>query len=305
MRLGELTPQQLAARLRGAGLRLSTGPFVFSISSPLSSIAESLLKLYRDFPIAGEREFVDFHVRIQLSSGIRRLFRPQSIFDVDGFVPFKPLPGKQAFALLEWGMNWCIYSHAHQFLIIHGAVLERNGYALLMPAPSGSGKSTLCAALMCSGWRLLSDELILVNPKTGTIHPLCRPVSLKNQSIEILRNFAPDAVLSEPIPDTSKGTVAHMRPTSSSVNNIGTVAIPRRVIFPRYCAGSDTTLTALKRSSVFMSLVENAFNYSLLGQLGFDSMSRLVEAIDGFSVEYSSLEDVVTRLNDMAFESLA
>jgi hypothetical protein len=43
-------------------------------------------------------------------------------------------------------------------------VLERGGRALLLPAPSGSGKSTLCAGLAFNGWRLLSDELALLDP---------------------------------------------------------------------------------------------------------------------------------------------
>ena len=91
-------------------------------------------------------------------------------------------------------MNWCISAHAHQFLILHAAVLERGGVALIMPAPPGSGKSTLCAALALSGWRLLSDELALIDPGSGRVWPLCRPVSLKNRSIEVIRHFAPEAV---------------------------------------------------------------------------------------------------------------
>lgn len=305
MLIGDLTRRELATRLQGAGLRLATGPFVFRISSPVAEIADALGMLYAEFPLVNDDAFVDFHVRVRLSSGIRRLVRPQSILDVDGIAPFKPLPGKQAFALLEWGMNWCIYSHAHNFLIIHGAVLERNGAAVLMPAPSGSGKSTLCAALMCRGWRLLSDELILIDPHTGVIHPLARPVSLKNQSIGILQRFAPDAIITKPIPDTSKGTVAHMRPTATSVRDMLHVAQPRWVVFPAYGADRATSLTALSKSELFMRLVENAFNYSLLGPIGFSTLGRLVEGADGFSAEYDSLDDIARTLTERATGGLA
>jgi hypothetical protein len=279
---------------------LVTGPFAFRISSRLNEIAATLHTLYGDFPLAPEGDFIDFHVRIRLSSGIRRAYRTQSIFDLDGVTPFKPLPGKQAFALLEWGMNWCIYSHAHHFLIIHGAILERDGCTILIPAPSGSGKSTLCAALMCRGWRLLSDELILIEPKTGLAYPLCRPVSLKNQSIAVLQAFEPDAFITKPIPDTSKGTVAHMRPTTESVLLANTPGKPKLVIFPRYRAGSKTTLSPLRKSEVFMSLVENAFNYSLLGSTGFSTLTNLVDHSNGFFAEYSSLEEVIAHINDLA-----
>lgn len=302
MLLGELSQTRITELLQTEGLRIATGPFVFRITSPLPEIARGLRILYEQFPLADGSGFADFHVRISRPAGIRRFLRPQSIFDVDGVMPFKPLPGKQSLALMEWGMNWCIYTHAHQFLTIHGAVLERNGRALLLPAPSGSGKSTLCAALMCSGWRLLSDELILISPESGAIRPLCRPVSLKNASIDVLKRYAPDAVLTEPIPDTSKGTVALMRPSALSVQSAAIDALPWRVVFPRYLAGSATNLTPMKQAEVFMKLVENAFNYSVLGRLGFDTMAALVSRLEGFTAEYGALDDIIATLNEWVSE---
>jgi len=303
--LGDLTHDQLSSCLRGNGLRLQTGPFVFRINSPLPKVAESLHLLYDAFPLAEPDAFADFHVRIRTSSGLRRVLRPQSIFDLDGIEPFKPLPGKQAFALLEWGMNWCIYSHAHQFLIIHGAVLEKNGRAILLPAPSGSGKSTLCAALMCRGWRLLSDELILIDPETAEIHSLCRPVSLKNRSIDVMRAFAPDALITAPIPDTSKGTVAHMRPSATSFAGIQDHALPWRVVFPRYREHSATQISPLSRADTFMRLVDNAFNYTLLGTLGFRTLARVIDRVQGLDAEYSALDDIIARLDALVAEEVA
>lgn len=297
MRIGELSQRDILSRLRGAGLRLRTGPFIFGIRSPLAAIAENLAILYADFPLAEADEFADFHVRIRLSSGLRRFFRVQSVFDVDGVVPFKPLPGRQAFALLEWGMNWCIYSHAHRFLIIHGAVLERGGHAILLPAPSGSGKSTLCAGMMCRGWRLLSDEMILIDPETLEIHPLGRPVSLKNQSIDLIRRFAPEAVLTRPIPDTNKGTVAHLRPSPASVAAMTPCSRIGSIVFPRYRPDSPTRIAPLARSEVFMKLIENAFNYSLLGETGFMALGKIVDSADGVVAEYGALEDVIRTLD--------
>jgi HprK-related kinase A len=82
--------------------------------------------------------------------------------------------------MLEWGMNWCIASHMHYYLMLHAAVLERDGHALIMPGDPGAGKSTLTAALMLDGWRLLSDEIALIDRNDGLLYGLARPVSLKN-----------------------------------------------------------------------------------------------------------------------------
>src|SRR3546814_17273791 len=73
----------------------------------------------------------------------------------------------QALPMLEWGLNWCIGAHGHQFLIIHAAVIERNGLAAILPGAPGSGKSTLTACLVHNGWRLLSDAMALVSLQGG------------------------------------------------------------------------------------------------------------------------------------------
>lgn len=275
---------------------------MFCLHSSLSSIAEGLHHLYSDFLVEDVETFADFHVTIRRGNGFRRFIRPQSVFDFDGIEPFRPLALNQAFALLEWSMNWCIYTHAHNYLIIHGAVLERNQRALILPAPSGSGKSTLCGALMHRGWRLLSDELILINPDSGLISPLARPVSLKNQSIDVLRNFSENAEISDPIHDTAKGSVAHMKPTPESVLHSSQKALPKWVVFPKYIANSNLETNPLNKSDVFMQLIDNAFNYSVLRERGFETMARLVSRVDGITASYGSLDEIISYLNQQADE---
>ena len=82
---------------------------------------------------------------------------------------------------------------------------------IIMPGVPGAGKSTLCAALGLTGWRILSDEHALIQPGTAQVVPLCRPVSLKNESIEVIRSFDPGAIFGPVSKDTHKGTVAHMK----------------------------------------------------------------------------------------------
>lgn len=297
MRIGELTPRELEARLGGPGLWIRTGPFVFDVRSRVPRIAAAIGRLYPDFPLADREGFADYHVRVRLAGGLRRVLRPQALFDLDGYRPFAPLPGAQAFALLEWGMNWCIYGHAHQFLMLHGAVMERDGTALLLPAPAGSGKSTLCAGLMSRGWRLFSDELILYDRAQGCVRALARPVSLKNASIDLMRAFAPEAVVTDPMHDTAKGSVAHMRPSADSVERVDEPAVPRQVVFPGFRAGAPTTLERLAPADVFVGLVGNEFNYSLLRREGFRALAGLVDAVEGHRLVYGELDDAIARLD--------
>jgi hypothetical protein len=299
--LASLAEADIQRRLRGpGGLALRTGSFVVRIHSPLATVAEGVALLYRDFPLAADDDFTDFHARVYPPVGLRRWWHPQVLFALDQLIPFKPLPADQAFAMLEWGLNWCVSNYAHQFLMLHAAVIARDGRAMILPAPPGSGKSTLCAGLVNRGWRLLSDELTLIDRTTGLITPLPRPVSLKNESIAVIRSFAPEAVLGPVAHDTAKGTVAHLRPPAASVRAAAELARPAWIVMPRYQASAAAELTPLPKGEAFIQAADQSFNYSLLGLEGFEAMGRLVDGCDCLRFRYGDLDEAVR-----VFERLA
>jgi HprK-related kinase A len=277
------------------------GPFVASLRSPLRQVATSVSSLYAHYALAADDTFTDFHVGVRRPSGVRSLWKPQVVFELDGYEPFNPLPGDQGFPLLEWGLNWCVYGMCHQYLILHAAVLERGGKALILPAPSGSGKSTLCAGLLFSGWRLLSDELAMICPRDGNLVPNPRPVSLKNESIQVISDFAPGVQFGSQVKETSKGVVAHFAAPEAAVHLSGLRAMPAWVVMPKYRPGQSALLRPIERSSAFMQLIENAFNYDVFGAEGFSLLGSVLDRCRCFSFEYSSLPEaaaVFSRLAD-------
>jgi len=301
MKLLQLPQGDLRERLAGEGIWLRTGPFSIRVTSNLETVAEGLSELYGQFEVRNSREaFADFHVAVNPPSLLRRCFRPQVNFSFDGIEPFKPLPLDQAYPMLEWGLNWSVSVHAHQYLIIHAAVVEKNGRAAILPAPPGSGKSTLTAGLVLSGWRLLSDELTLIDRKTGLIHALPRPVSLKNESIPIIRAFSDEAFINRASHDTAKGTVAHMRPPKSSVQRQHEPTQPGWVIFPKWTSGATTELAPRSKAQTFIFLAQNAFNYSHLGADGFRVGTALIEHVDCYDFTYSRLDEAVATFDRLA-----
>lgn len=302
--LGEKEPDDIRAALTGAGaaggLRLRMGPYVARIRSSLFEVAEAVAALYRHHEVDETLPFVDFDVAVRRPRGLRALWRPQVVFEFEGEEPFNPLPGDQGFPLLEWGLNWCVYGLCHQHMTLHSAVLERNGRALLLPAPSGSGKSTLCAALLFSGWRLLSDELALISPDAGDLLPLPRPVSLKNASIDVIRRFAPQVEFGSRVEETAKGVVAHFPPPASAVRASAQRASPGWVVFPKYVAGAPLRLEPLARSRAFMQLIENAFNYDIFGREGFDLLGSVVDRSLCYSLEYGDLAEAMALFDRLS-----
>jgi HprK-related kinase A len=299
LNIADYTLPELRRAMAYNGVHLQTGQFSTCVRSDLPLVAEGIHQLYANAPVLPAEQFADFHVTLLRPANLRRWFKPQVEFRFDGFSPFRPLPVDQAFALFEWGLNWCISSHAHQYLMIHAAAIEKNGRVAILPAPPGSGKSTLTAGLIQRGWRLLSDELTLIGAD-GLIQGIARPVSLKNQSIDVIREFAPQATIGRVVKDTIKGTVAHLCAPTDSVARVLEKARPGWVIFPKYQANAPATLQPMQRSEAFMGLAQNAFNYSLLAADGFQRLSALMDASMAFRFEYSKLDEAAHMFDTLA-----
>lgn len=287
--------------MRSSGLRVRTGPVVACIRSKLPAVQRGIALHYAEHPLEADDGFADFHVGVDAPDNLRRWFGRQVVFRFDDTEPFAPLPHEQGFAMFEWGLNWCVANHCHQYLMMHAAVLERDGRALVLPAPSGSGKSTLCAALVYrGGWRLLSDEMALLDPASGHLLALPRPVSLKNASIDAIRAFAPAAVFGDEVLETNKGRVAHVCPPADGVAQASRPAVPTWVVLPGFAAGEATQLEPLSRARAFMALVDNAFNYEVHGRKGFAALAALIDRSRAFTFRYGNLADAVS-----AFDALA
>lgn len=295
-------PEELRTGLRGAaGLAIQVGPFVVRLRSRLDSIERSVALFYdrQLLPVEGT-PFADFHVTLARPLGLRSVWRPQARFFLDGRSPFKPLPLAHAYPLFEWGLNWCIAQHAHDFLMIHAAVLERDGRALVMPGEPGAGKSTLTAALSLSGWRLLSDEFALLSLETGKLVALPRPVSLKNAAIDLIRDRYPQAIIGPSSRDTSKGTVAHLKPPSASVERMREQAAPAWLVFPHFSAGGGDRLRPLDPAEALPKLVGSSFNYSVVGGAGFEAAANLIEQSRCLDLDYADLDASLQLLNGLA-----
>ncbi|MBD9357767.1 HprK-related kinase A [Methylomonas albis] len=296
-----MTDANFAKQLACSGLIVESGPFKFLIRSAIPAIAQNLACLY-----AGQSEFAskdvpsvffDFVVSIDLPNGIRSLFHKQAQFYLDDRVIFNPFPLHHATAMLEWGMNWCISTQIHTYLIIHAAVIERDGFAAVLPAPPGSGKSTLCAALVQEGWRLLSDELTLIDLSNGYAVPMPRPIGLKNQSIQILANRYPQAVFGALSSDTLKGSVCHLKPPIESIAMQKVVCPIAWIVFPQYLADAETDLCDKPKGESFMALADNAFNYSHLGTVAFDILKQVVDRAACHGFTYSQLDEAIAVFN--------
>ena len=158
----------------------------------------------------------------------------------------------------------------------------------------------MCAGLVLRGWRLLSDELTLIEPETGHVVPLARPISLKNASIDVIRTFSPGAMLGPTVHDTTKGSVAHLKPPPESVKRAMEPARPAWVVLPRYEMNAPPRLLPLSKARAFMELADNAFNYSLHGRRGFEVLADLIDNCGCYEFAYGRLEDAAMVFDELS-----
>lgn len=299
MKVSTLARGALRSYLLGTGLIIRIEPFSVRIQSDVDTLVDDIAVVYADFEIESANGFCDFHLQIFREGGLRRWFKPLARFYFDSRPSFVPLSASQAFTMFEWGLNWCIAAHCHQYLIIHAAVIEREGFAAIIPAPPGSGKSTLCAALIQRGWRLLSDELALLDMASMQLYGMARPVNLKNQSIELIQRFEPTASFSRIVPATTKGTIGLLKPPSESVRRVKESATPRWVIVPNYDPESGPVLVHRSPAETFMLIADQSFNYDVHGVRGFEAVGRLIDQCETYQFTYSKLEDAVEVFSEM------
>lgn len=284
--------------LRGQGLHLDTGAVVSHLRIADRGLAEVFLEAYADFPLEATPQIDDFRVAVTRAPrwfgttlGSRNLQT-----EIDGEVPFPPFPSRYAFPVLESALNWCLAERIRRCLVFHAAAVERDGLAVLIAGDSGAGKSTLCAALSQSGWRLLSDELVLLRLGSAEVVANPRPISLKNAAIDVIERRAPQARFSPRYEETLRGTIAFLYPTGAAVAARATGARPMLAIAPTYRAGARPSERKMRRAEGFTWLVQNAVNYFASLRAGFETLADLVEHMPCYEVTYDDLDAMLDRI---------
>ena len=254
------------------------GPATFRVGSDWAAPVALLAELYRDYP-AGD--VPDFTVRLEATRPWRRFVRPQVAIAGDFTLPeAAPLPLAHALLAAEMGMNLQMALGWRRHLLLHAAVVERDGRALVMTGESGAGKSTLAALLATRGWRFMGDEFALLDPASGLLHAFPRLVSLKNQSVAAVGGGRMGPWLR----DTPKGDIRHLVPPADAIAAMDRPARPALILFPRF--GEAAASQPMPPGEAFVRLTQASTNYQALGEPGFVALTRLVRDVPAVAIDY-------------------
>ena len=297
------TPPLLRAPMAGAAIQI--GVFSLSIQVPAaeSGLAKEVEDLYSSYPAIGPSELPDAEIALRYVNQWGRFISRKITTFLDGVQLYEPWPPRLGVPMLESAINSWMGKNVTRYLLMHSAVVERAGKALLLPGTSGVGKSTLSTVLAARGWRLLSDEVAVIRPNDGLVLPHPRPISLKNNSIDMMAKRFPDASISRRYEGTTKGTVAFLRPPEDAIERALEPAKPRLVVFPRFDPDGEPELRQLEKAPAFMRLVDNSPQYSTLLETGFETLATLVEGCEHYRLTYNNIDDAIALIEGLDLEA--
>jgi HprK-related kinase A len=273
-------------------ISLLTYPFNLVASTNTSALYQQLSEVYPSLILHPEQQhaiFYDFSATFTNS-----FWKPFSAYALKlGHQHFRYTGRANMLPVLEWGFNWFVSGFNCQYLCIHAAVVEKNNVTVILPAPPGSGKSTMCALMMLDGWRLLSDEHCLLDLSTLEVVPFVRPVSLKNNSIDIIQRHQHDCKKSRVFYNTLKGRIQYLAPTEYSWKNYKKSANANYIIFPKYVSGLKLSISDINQTTLFRRLLENTFNYTVLGERSFHALTDWLPRLNAIDLQYSDNEQML------------
>jgi hypothetical protein len=208
-----------------------------------------------------------------------------------------------------------LLSHALSFALIkrgleplHGTAVVIGNGAVVFLGDSGYGKSTLAATLLRSGYRLLTDDLLIVRPSSGrgmVAYPGPPRIKLIERGANVL---LPDLRQRAPM-NLRGGKLVIPLPNGDGFPN----GVPIRAFYvlmpPR--AGrrrSTIQLRPLSQRQAFLALTRNTFNARLasaarLAQL-FELTTRVVAEVPVKALAYPRRFSVLPKVRDRLLEDL-
>lgn len=217
------------------------------------------------------------------------------VSDDSSMMPTRAQTREMAILNIEYdAVDWLLYN-SRETVVVHAALLAKNGNGIVVVGPSFSGKSTLATALWREGWSLMSDDLVFIDTLARTASPAPRRVSLRFESRELVGEPAWGEISNTPsCIETGKGLFFHPHEVSGVEKERTT---PLSAIF--FLARLDSAVGAAEVRSVnpakgALSLLPYAFNVRTLPFVeGLRRITPLLDEVPAYDLGRGDLQSMV------------
>jgi len=133
------------------------------------------------------------------------------------------------------------------------------------------------------------------------IYGLGRPINLKNQSIDLLREHYKDHQFSKVVKDTHKGTISLLKANSSDAKASNAPVQPAQIVFVHYTKDENCYAETVEPAIALTEIIRNSFNINVLNKTGFQCAKELVTQTPATYIEYNNFHSceqaILTAMN--------
>ncbi|MFH1726932.1 MAG: hypothetical protein ABIA04_00755 [Pseudomonadota bacterium] len=174
---------------------------------------------------------------------------------------------------LEWYITGKILRELNGFLQIHAAGIVKNNKATLVIGDHGIGKTIILTYFLLKGYRCLSDDIILLNPKDLSAHCFARGFKINKDTYRILPKLKQE-FLEKTI---NKNWDFRINAKDIRKNAFTKKAKIEKIIFVKKNHEKKQIIYKIGQSEAFIDLLLNSLNYKEHEKYGINILADLID----------------------------
>lgn len=269
----------------------------FVIRSNSKSFLREFQQLYSYFISSPKTKPKNIYT-VFINNGNNRLRSTHTIYS-QGEVAFKTMNDMETIPLLEWLVINDAGISLSNFLQIHAGVMEKNKKGFLFPSGPGKGKTTLSLGLIMDGFKYLTDEVSLINPRNLMIQSFPRSLCIKESSFKLFQKLKSDFNLKDYFLRYDNQKAWYVNPLHLNKNCLGNQTKVSYIVFLNFDPKEKSRLQEISRAKALAELAKQSFNLSSFNNKGMDMLVSLVCSAKSFNLFSNSLKNSVKLINSL------
>jgi hypothetical protein len=221
-----------------------------------------------------------------------------SIYQNDNIL-YQTLDPLELIPFLEWHLNNSALANLDNYLQIHAGAITKNSKGIILPACANGGKTTLILGLLMRGFKYLSDEVALVDPKTCRISPFPKNLCLKEGSFKL---FDPSRLGTQYHVRPSKGALFFINPNQIAPDVTGCPCEAAFLIFPYFDTSKSVQLKKIRKPEALLNMTKLLLNIPYFQEEWLDVLVGLTRGAECYSISVNSLPDTVELISHLVEE---
>ncbi|KYK35901.1 MAG: hypothetical protein AYK19_01465 [Theionarchaea archaeon DG-70-1] len=182
---------------------------------------------------------------------------------------------------------------------VHAAALVKGDTGFLFPGSQHCGKTTLTLELIKRGYKLLSDDLAIINRETLEVMPFPRALNIREKTLPLLSGFEKYIV------SKREFEIADEKRWFLDLKEFaGSPFVPNIIVFPQLAPAETAALEPFSKTLAVLELIRQSMAPYLPGLPQPDDVSnfevgaRLVQQASTYRLMVGTIEETVDLLLD-------